>query len=1133
MTRKGSLRTPFRISIFAFAFLVCATLLFGQAETGQFTGTVMDQTGAVVANATVTAKNISTGAVRSTVTSAAGTYTITNLQPGTYQLTTVAPGFSTSQRTVTLTVGAKVGEDITLEVGQTGTVVEVSEAAATVNTETQTLGSTITTQQIIELPTITRDPYALVGTVGNVSPADPSARGVGYAINGQRSAATNVMLDGTANNDEFTASRGQTVPLDSVQEFSVLTSDFTAEYGRASAGVVNVITKSGTNDYHGSAYEFGRYSRLASNDFDNNANGIKKPVFTRNQFGYSVGGPVLPKLRNKLFFFNNTEWIRVRSQATSTVYVPTSQFIAAAAPSTQAFFNTYGALRPSLVSLSTFSKADLLGRGYDVCKGLAASSKCATLAPDVPVFQRVAYQYPADSGGGSPQNTYMTVARVDLNATDKTQMYWRYARYNENDFAGTLSNSPYKGFDSPNTQVNNSMVYSLVHTFSPQFISQSKVDFNRFNNQQPFGGYGAVPTLYLGSANVATAILGNNVAMPGYLPYTPGNGIPFGGPQNYVELYQDLSYIRGRHSLRFGGTYTYLRDNRTFGAYETAIEVLGSNVPRGMENFLAGNLYQFQAAVYPQGKYPCGAKPTPDCTLSLPVGPPDFSRSNRYNDYGLYAQDSWKITPRLTVNYGLRWEVFGTQHNKDPKKDSNFYLGSGSNIYDQIANGSVMLAPDSPMHKLWQTDMDNVAPRLGIAWDVFGDGKTSVRGGYGIGYERNFGNVTFNVIQNPPNYAVLSLFAGTDLPTIPVSAANAGPLAGSSGSKALGKVSLRAVNPNIETAYVHFWSAAVEHKLGESVTAAVEYSGSHGVNQYGIANINRAGSANYYLGVPCDPAAGDCLDRLRSTQYSNINFRTNGGFADYNALITRIDIRNVGHSGVNMRSTYTWSHAIDTLSDTFSSSANQANLGWLDPFHPSLDKGDAYYDLRHRFTLAGIWQIPYHGTSGFAKYALGGWEFTPNFQAYTGPPFSLYDCTNAYDTCPYAMFTGKAPKTPSGPLQATSTPNKYVYLDVSKIVDSSWVNPKMGNSQWGPFPPNMIGRNFFRGPGSWDLDFAIHKNFNFTESKRLQFRGEAFNVFNHPNLLANTGDNDVSSVPYVSASYSGRRQVQLGVRFDF
>lgn len=1106
-----------------------------QTETGTITGTVLDPSGAAIPNATVSAKNLATGASRTFTTAADGVYAFTNLRPATYQVKAEASGFILAQFQIDVNAGTRVGRDFNMSLATGQQMIEViAESQVQVNLESQTIGDVFSNKQVSELPTFSRDPYSLVQAMGNVSDADPSNRGVGYAINGQRSAGTSVLLDGTANNDEFTASRGQRIPLDAMQEFSVLTNTFTAEYGRASAGVVNAVIKSGSNELHGSLFEQGRYSALASNSFDNNANGLPKKVFTRNDFGYMVGGPIK---KNKLFFMNSTEWVRVRSVSNQTVYVPTQDFIGAAASNTQNFFKTFGTLRSDVSSLGTFSKAQLAARGFDLCKGLAATSACATLPANTPVFQRLAYNYPSDSGGGSPQNTYNTVTKVDYNRSDKTQMFGSFVIYNEGDFSGVVSNSPYQGFDSPNTQKNYTAIYSVTHTFSPRFVSQSKVDFNRFNNQQPFGGYGAVPTLYLGSASVGTNILGNNVALPGYNPYTPGNGIPFGGPQNYVQLYEDLSYVKGRHNLRFGGAYTYLRDNRTFGAYETAVDVVGNNVPRGVDNFLNGNLYQVQAAVYPQGKFPCGATVTPDCTLTLPVGSPNFSRSNRYHDWGLYVQDSWKIKPRITINAGLRWDVFGTQHNKDPKLDANYYLGSGSSVYEQIANGTVQLAPNSPIGKLWNTNYKNFQPRIGIAWDLFGDGKTSLRGGFGLYHERNFGNVTFNIIQNPPNYAVLSLIAGQDLPQdqLKITTANAGPLAGNTGTKALPKVSLRAVNPDIATAYVPSYSASLEHRFGENAIVALEYSGSNGQNQYGIANINKAGSDAYYRGTACKPGTdgdfGTCAGRLRSTQFSNINFRTNGGFSLYNAMNIRVELRNVGHTGLDLRTNYTWSHAIDDLSDTFSSSGNQANLGWLDPFNPSIDKGDAYYDLRQRFTTLAIYRVPYKGSNAFTKHALGGWAVAPIITASTGAPFSLYDCTNAATVCPYAFFTAKAPK--SGTASATSAPNIYKYLDVSKITDSSFFNPKIGVSDFGPFPSNMIGRNFFRAPGKWNVDMAFSKSFAFTETKRLMFRAEAFNLFNHANLQANTGDNDVSSIDYVSASYQGRRQFQLMLRFEF
>ncbi len=572
---------------------------------------------------------------------------------------------------------------------------------------------------------------------------------------------------------------GQQVPLDSVQEFSIVSSSFTAENGRASGGVVNLVTKGGTNSFHGSAYEFNRVSALASNGFNDNAQGIPRGVFTRNQFGYSIGGPAI---KDKLFFFNNTEWIRVRSTSQLTALVPTPQLIAASAPITQQYFSTNGALKVS-PNGRVYTKNDI----PNLCN---ATGPCANLAGTTPVWATVNYPVPTDAGAGSPQNQYQTVSRVDFNLSPSTTIYGRYALQSVNLFPGTVNNSPFSGYDTGETDFNNNMLLSMTHTFTPRFVSQSKMVFNRLNQVQPLGDSANKTTLYLSSGSVASKILGINVALPGYNAYTLGSAIPFGGPQNLGQVFQDMSYVKGRHTLRFGGSYYYIRDNRAFGAYEEAVEQLGNSLKTGMDNFLSGKLLTFQAAVYPQGKFP-------GQTLTLPVGPPDFTRSNRYHDFAFYGQDSWRVTPRVTLNLGLRWEYFGVQHNKDPLKDSNFYLGTGSTIQDQFKNGTVQLAPNSPVGGLWNPYYKAFAPRLGFAWDVFGNGKTSLRAGYGISYDRNFGNVTYNVIQNPPNYAVIQVGAADVGGNLPISLAQAGPLAGNVGTKVLPPVSLRAVDQNI------------------------------------------------------------------------------------------------------------------------------------------------------------------------------------------------------------------------------------------------------------------------------------------------------------------------------------------------
>ncbi|HLK51219.1 MAG TPA: TonB-dependent receptor [Bryobacteraceae bacterium] len=1076
-----------------FALTLSAAAAFAQTETGQITGTVLDPTGAAVPNATVAVKDLSTNAIRQ-VKSPDGTYVVPNLLAGRYEITASAEGFQTVKQTVTLAVGAKVGLDLHLAVGTQSTVVQVSENAVQINTETQTLGQNISGNEILALPTITRNPYDLVKTVGNVSDADPSAktRGVGVAINGLRASDVSVLLDGVPNSNNFDTLVAIQTPLDSVGEVNVLTSNFTAEYGRAVAGVVNVDTKRGTNAFRGTAYEFNRVADLASNSFDNNANGIPKPEFVRNQFGFSAGGALI---KDKLFVFGNPEWIRVRSSEIQTATVVTPQFLSLADPATQNFFATYGHLKSNLFPLQTFTRGQVCTTGA-----------CLNMPASTPVYQKVGYSVPADSGGGNPQNTVELAGRVDYNLSNSTQLYFRYARFDSNQFAGTVVNSPYIGYDTGEYDLKTSYAVSVTHVFSPTLVSQTKLSYNRIGILQPLGAAPVSPTLY--TTLTSTNSLGNaQIVYPGYSPFSPGNAIPFGGPQNYIQINQDISKTMGKHSLRFGGLFTYLQDNRAFGAYEEAVEALGTNPASAFNGLLTGQLHDFQAAIYPQGKFPCsGAVQTPDCTLTLPVGPPDFTRSNRYHEAGLYAQDSWKVTPRLTLNLGLRWEYFGPQANGNPAKDSNwFYNKSAANIELATINSQVLLStdPKNPVGGLWHRVWTNFGPRVGVAYDVFGNGKTSFRGGYGIGYEPNFGNVTFNVIQNPPNYAVVALTANTGgFGAIPITTNNSGPLAGSSGTKAFPSATLRAVDPYIKPAYAHLWSAAIEHQFSPDLVGAVEYTGSKGVNLYTINRLNIPGSDLVYAG------AGTATTRL-DPQYSYINFRTNGGFSNYDAMNVRFEMRNLARQGLTLRANYTWSHALDNLSNTFSESAMDQNLGVLDPLHPGLDYGSADYDVRHRVTLAAVWDIPYKGNNAFEKQVLGGWSIIPNFSAHTGTPFTLYDCTNTgFVQCPRAMYD--TPFHVQYTNIPTGQPNQFAYFNVG-TPDSSYVNPVAQVSDFGPFPATMTGRNVFVGPGVWNFDFAIHKDFAVTERVHLELRGEAFNIFNHSNLYLVYSSSDLSA----------------------
>ena len=1134
--------------------LVAVTPGWGQAgETGSISGIVSDPTGAVIDGAKVTAINRNTGTTREVTSNTSGLFILTNLAPGPYALNIEAKGFARETVNIQVTVGSKNEQDVQLKVAAAGTEIEVqaSAEAVQVNTSSQTLAQTVSSRQVTELPTLTRNPYALVATAGNVSDTDPSQRGAGVSINGQRAAGTDILLDGAENVDLFTASVGQNVPLDSVQEFAVNVNNFTAEYGRASGGIVNVATKSGTNSLHGSVYQFNRVSALAANTYDNVVNGQPKGTFTRNQFGYSVGGPVI---KNKLFFFQSTEWTRIRSSANLSRLVVTPEFIAASDPATQAFFaGVPSSLRPGASSGGFLTAAQ-------VNTSLGSTGAFGTLAtanPTLPVLETVNFSVPTDAGGGLPSNRYSLVGRVDWTVNDKTTLYGRFALENQNRFSGTNAFSAYAGYDSGEAIRNQNMLLSVTRVFSPSLISTSKVTFNRLNDFQPLGENPVGPALYF-KAGSASSVLGTRVNLPGYLPESPGNAIPFGGPQNLYQFSQDLTWIKGNHQFRFGGQYIHTRDNRVFGAYQTAVEDLAqTSITKGFDNLVLGQLFDFQAAIFPQGLFPCtkdlatGAIiQTPECTLTLPVGPPAFNRNNRFNDVAVYAMDSWKIKPRLTLNLGVRWEYYGVQHNVDPKLDSNFYFGSGATLFDRIRNGFVATTPNSPIKGLWEPNHRNFAPRIGFAYDLFGTGKTSLRGGFGIGYERNFGNVTFNVIQNPPNYAVIAIQNGVDVTTLPLTSSNVGPLAGT-GTKAFPGPSLRAVDPSIRPAYSEFWSLSIEHEVVPRTVFEFAYSGSRGLRLYDIANINRSGGGGVILG---DARVANRL----LPQYGNINFRGDNGFSNYHGINANLRTQNFLSTGWQFNANYTWSHAIDNLSSTFSESTNNFNLGYLDAFMPALDKGNADFDIRHRLVFSGIWDVPLgrNSQNKLVKYALGGWEFAPIFTVRAGQPYTIYDCTNGNAVCPRWMPASAISRS-GRPVEVG--PNDFDYLDMASAgsLISSYIDAAgfadfatcTGLQYTGCSWPSMLGRNAFRGPKNWNTDLGIYKNVKISERFTVQFRGEMYNLFNHHNFYVVDDSTDFSSAPTIKVKKGGafpgsttqltatgsdeRRNVQFGLKFIF
>ena len=1132
---------------------VAATSVAHAQSAGNISGTVTDPSGAIVPGATVTLKQTETNTTRTSIADAAGLYSFTNVNPASYTLTTTSAGFAPTQITLTMTIGGNVVLNPKLTVSNSNTVVEVtSDDTANINTSTPEVSQVITATEVSQLPSLTRNPYDFVALSGNVSAGDNTSaggvqnganRGVSFSLNGQRNSGTEILLDGVENISIFSDAVSVIVPIDDVQEYRVITNIPPAEYGRAASGVVAVATNAGTNALHGRVWEFNRIAATTSNTVTNAQLGNPKGQYTRNQFGGAVGGPIV---KDKLFFYSAAEFIRVRSGANLVAAVPSADLLAASAANIQSFFTSYG---PSHVGTVISSTTNLQAGG-------GTTPLYSNLAAGLPLFDNVSYNAPTNAGGGIPQNTYNITGRVDYNLSAKTQAFFRYVNYHETDLAGGLFASPYSQYDVGGGNFAQTYLLSVAHEFNSANSLLTKLSFTRGTMDNTYNtALQNVPTLNL-APNGYDPYTGQTFLFPGFYSATPANGgLPYGGPQNTIQYNQDYSLTKGRHQVQIGGQLIYLQMNQAYAAYAQANEQMGKSESQGLANFPTGNLYQFQAAVNPNGATPCALdqytgvlQQTAACTITLPATTPSFARSDRYHDWAGYGQDQFKTTDKLTLSLGVRYEHFGTQHNNHPSLDSNYYYGAGSSLPEQIRNGQVLTVPNSPNKTLWNPQWGTVSPRVGFAYDLFGNGTTSLRGGYGISYERNFGNVTFNIIQNPPNYAVV-----VTRPSV-VTNSNTGPLGTGAGAVALPPTSLRHVDQNIRTAQTQFRSLAIDQKLGRGSILEISYNGARGVHLYDIKNYNIPGSGNLYLGDPIvDPISGKSALTSLNPKYSNDNNRGSNGDSYYDGVNVQFQTQDIRHSGLSLVANYTFAHSVDDLSTTFSeNSAGNFELGYTNAFDPGLDRGSSDYDIRHRFVLAPIYRTPsfFKGSHSYLAQLLGGYQVTGIYTLRSGTPFTYYDSTNDASGYQIPRYNPVSPvmkhtfkSIPAGVTGGGQ--NKYQLTGPNTLpADVPFGNPAlMGISDLGPYPSTMTARNIFTGPGAYNLDVSLSKTFPIHERLNLELRAEGFDVTNHHNLYIQEYQDDAASypTPQIFASRGGvsggandeRRFLQFAGKINF
>jgi hypothetical protein len=607
--------------------------------------------------------------------------------------------------------------------------------------------------------------------------------------------------------------------------------------------------------------------------------------------------------------------------------------------------------------------------------------------------------------------------------------------------------------------------------------------------------------------------------------------LPQSGPQNTFQLEPSLSWSKGKHLMHFGGQFTYIQLNITDTSARQAQEQLGWTLQSSMNNLLnvggdpsGSQLLTYETTINSNGVLPCAATPaywqnssfsnlnqTANCALSS-SGAVSWGRSYRYDDWALFAHDSYRIASRLTLNYGVRYEHYGVQHNNHPNLDSNFYPGSGNNLLEKIRNGSMEIASKSSVGSMWHPSWGTVAPRVGFAYDPFGTGKTSIRGGFGISYERNFQALMSTANTNPPANAFVTLFC----PTASYGTqSNCGTVVTSNNTVTpsyLPPVSINATNPDIKVAQTQFWSLAVQRELLRNTLLEISYSGGHGVHLYDFQQINLLGMGQDYLGdaaTHCIAGSSALCLTPPNEHYSYVAWFDSLGVSSYSSMNVKLQTKNLHDTGLSLVANYTWAHSLDDASATNTmddlENGGMGTMSYTDWKNPKLDWGGSEFDVRQRFVLSSVWETPWFKDSrGWQSAALKGWTLAGIFTARTGTPFSVLDYSNELNSCTIPRLTPATQITrwKVGKPKQIGT-NQFAALDIPLPASFAPLNPALGISDFGPFPSNMTHRSAFSGPGAWNLDLAVNKKFKVTERVGMEFRAEGFNILNHHNFYIN------------------------------
>jgi len=1124
----------------------------------------------VIPRATVTARNLATNTSRDTITDGSGIYRITNLAPGEYTVLIGKEGFKTAEYArVELTVGQVQNLNPVLAPSAVGETVTVhGEEIAPVDLDDAQVGNLVRSQQVQDLPLILRDPYQLI----LLSPGSIQGSSIlhGLSVNGSRERNNNFLLDGTDNNDAEIP--GLTVPQpgltslnpDSVQEFRVVTSSFLPEFGRNTGAVIDIVSKRGSNDFHSDIYWFGRFAALGARDYfnhqiDSSGHVVRKDPYARNTFGVSGGGPLR---HDRTFWFANYDGQRFSTTLTNTSIVPTHAF---------------------KTGVFTFNNVPI-----DVSTPTSPNNIPFALPLD-PAIQKILALYPAPNGPSVdgargvlfyPSASHTTgdnfSARVDHNFSSNETLAVRYTfnRYEDPNFDHTDFLPGLGGTGTLQRRQNASL--QLTSVVDPKLVNNFRLGANRINFPLTCEGLNVLDSVS------QTDLYGRGLDVP--LPGVSGFGclliVDRNGSKRFSGTYtfgDDVTWARGRHTFKFGV--------ETRDAYSNSTNDFLSRPTLDFHNFSNSG---GQLPAFATGTQVDSIQTLQDMVWSLfgSVGSvtqaqffdkngnrtADDLRGFRQKDFSAFMQDTFKVLPNLTLNYGLRYQFNGVPYEVNDLLSTLFADPSGAAPFTFRIAGQ----KEQGLPSLYSNDWHDFEPRVGIVWDPFHNGKTAVRAGYGIFHDRLFGQLLGLARGNPPFQQIffqplfLQPSAGEACPP-PEVQSQPGVCIGPPFSQLPPPPSLMTapvvnqgagdlpfiIDPHLRMPYSQGWNFGVQRELPKEVLIEVNYVGSRGTRLLRVVDGNPPQPALVAqlvaFCVPTNPANsgfntpnGQCsqstlqfnnlwfgmesgalpFDAVNNNAFLHAEVFNNAASSIYHALQANIMKRTSG--GFTFQAAYTWAHAIDNSSDPLTPAAGNHEFP-RNSLDLRAERGSSDFDVRQRLVFNYSWAIPLgrghdHLAEGFAARVFEGWEVAGITSFSSGLPFDILTATDT-------AHTGQ-PQRPDYNPAAVPLP---------VVNPRTQTGPNLGlfsDAPWGT--AGNRGRNHFYGPGVNNWDMVLQKTLSFSERAHLQFRCESYNLFNRVQFSqpdnvtsdSNTFGQSTSAVRRPDITTSAR-QIQFGMKVTF